>query len=81
MALKQTKALELECMARAQGRNLVSALGSTPQYPRQKSMPLRQRVLENLDSNYRYRNIYILSDSQAVIKIAMQDAFFIIKST
>jgi hypothetical protein len=39
MALKQTKALDLECMAMAQGSNLVSALGSTPQYSRQKCMP------------------------------------------
>jgi hypothetical protein len=38
-------------------RYLVSALGSTPQYSSQ-----------NLDRNYRNGYIYILSDSQAVIK-------------
>jgi hypothetical protein len=46
----------------AQGRNLVSASGSTSQYSRQKCMS-SSRVVENLD-----RNICILSDSQVPIK-------------
>jgi hypothetical protein len=68
MALKQAKALELECMAIAQGRNLVATLFQAEEYA------IKTCVLENLNRN-------ILSDSQAVIKVAMQDAFFIIKST
>jgi hypothetical protein len=41
MAVKQTKALELECMVMVQGGNLASALGSTRFYSRQKRMPLK----------------------------------------
>jgi hypothetical protein len=36
MVLRETKALELGCIAMAQGGNLVSALVSTQQYSRQK---------------------------------------------
>jgi hypothetical protein len=45
MALKQAKALKLEFTVMAQGGNLVSALGSTPQYSRKKCMPLRHKWL------------------------------------
>jgi hypothetical protein len=58
MAPRQIEALELECIAMVQGENLVLALGSTQQCS----------TVENLDRNYKNRNIYILSDSQAAIK-------------
>jgi hypothetical protein len=41
MAPKQKKALELVCVAREQGENLVIALGSTQQYSGLKYTPLR----------------------------------------
>jgi hypothetical protein len=64
MVPRQIKALG--CMVVAQGWNLASALGNTPQYSRQKCMA--SCTAENLDRNYRNRNIYILSESQATIK-------------
>jgi hypothetical protein len=41
MVPRQTKALELGCTVMEQGGNSVSALVSTPQYSRQRYMPLR----------------------------------------
>jgi hypothetical protein len=61
MVQKQVNAIELGCTAMVQGRNIVSALGSIPQYA------IKTNVVENLDRNYRNRNIYILSHSRATI--------------
>jgi hypothetical protein len=65
MAPRPIRVLGLGCMVLAQGGSLASTLAHTPQYSRQKCMPLRHaksRIYRN------YRNIYILSDSQATIK-------------
>jgi ribonuclease HI len=51
-----------------QGKNLILVLGSTKQFSRQKCMPLQHAQLRNLDKNYKNRNIYNPSDSQATIK-------------
>jgi hypothetical protein len=59
MVPRQVKARGLGSMIMAQSGNSASALGNTPQYSRQKCMPLW---------NYKNRNIYILSDSPVAIK-------------
>jgi hypothetical protein len=67
MAPRQIKALKLGCIAMVQGKNLVLALGGTQRYSRQK-YALKACAVENLDRNYKNRNIYILLASQAAIK-------------
>jgi hypothetical protein len=63
MALKQVKALELECTVMAQGGHLVSALGIAS-----RSVCHQRCMVEYLDRCYWNRSSHILSDSQAVIK-------------
>jgi hypothetical protein len=49
--------------------NSNSVLGSTTQYYRQKYiMPLRHMYNEDINMNYKIKNIYILGDSQAALK-------------
>jgi hypothetical protein len=54
---KTIKALNLGCIALKQGGNLVLSLGNTQHYSS-----------ENLDRNYKNRDICILSDNQAAVK-------------
>jgi hypothetical protein len=68
MVPRQTKALELGCIVTEQGGNLVSVLVSTQQSSRREVYAIKACAVENLDRNYKNRNLYILSDGQAAIK-------------
>jgi ribonuclease HI len=67
MVPRQIKALG--CTVTEQGGNLVSALVSqyTTVFPAEV-YAIKACAVENLDRNYKNKNIYILSDSQAAIK-------------
>jgi hypothetical protein len=67
MVPRQEKALEPGCTAMDQGGNLVLALGGTMVF-QAKVYAIKACAVENLDRNYKNRNIYILSDSQAAIR-------------
>jgi hypothetical protein len=62
MAPRPIRALGPGCMAMAQGR-----LGQYTTVFRAQ-VYVKACAVENLDRNYRKRNIYILSDNQAAIK-------------
>jgi hypothetical protein len=59
IAPRQIKALELGCIAMVPGKNLVSALVSKQRYSR-LVYAIKACAVENLDMNYKNRNIYIL---------------------
>jgi hypothetical protein len=48
MGPRHIKELELECMAMARGKSLALAYSSTPQFSRQRYMPLRHVLLRML---------------------------------
>jgi hypothetical protein len=64
MVPRQTKALELGCIAMKQSGNLVSAVDSTQVF-QAEVYAIKARAVENLDRHYENKNIYILSDSPA----------------
>jgi hypothetical protein len=69
MGPKPGQVLEQVYTVGAQGENLVSALGSTPSYAKQKYMSLRYVISVNINRYYESRDIYILSDSQVTLRV------------
>jgi hypothetical protein len=68
MVPRQEKALKPRCIAMDQGGNLALALDGTTTVFQAEVYAIKACAVENLDRNYKNRNIYILSDSQAAIK-------------
>jgi hypothetical protein len=67
MVPRQIKALELGCIAMVQGGNLVLARHYTTVF-QAEVYAIRAYTVDNLERNYKNRNICILSDIQAAIK-------------
>jgi hypothetical protein len=68
MVPKQKKAIEMGCNAMEQGKNLVFSLGKYTTVFQPEVHAIKACAAENIGKNYKNRNIYILSDSQAAIK-------------
>jgi hypothetical protein len=49
-------------------RDIALVLVSTPQYSRQRYLPIRH-IMEDIEKGYKVRNIFILTDSQAATKL------------
>jgi ribonuclease HI len=72
MVLKQKKALGLGCTAMKQGKSSFS-LGKYTTVSQAEVYAIKACAAGNIDKNYKNRNIYILSDSQAAIKALDKD--------
>jgi hypothetical protein len=68
MIPKQRKALGLGCIDMEQGENLDSALEEYTTAFQAEVHDIKAYQIENLGRDYKNRNIYILSDSQAATK-------------
>lgn len=64
---RTNEALALGCKDRAQKMGKASFLGFTPWYSRQIDA-INAHIIENTEKGFKDRNIYVLSDSHAVIK-------------